>query len=296
MNTLVCVWLVLILAAGAGAKAARVRSTADALATFGINTPRAQVATLGMMITVELGLAGALAAGVPWAPWAVAFLFAGFAAVSQLALLAGRGGLPCACFGSVSRLTRLTPIQAAALAAIATVVAIGLLPDAPAGYARWLTAGLGVCLAVTLVLSLVVAALARELGVVRLSLRSQGALEIPEEGPTLGAVQNWAAGLPWGGSSAIGLGIFTSDGCPLCRRVAPAVRHVAADPLLAVCVFDEMTDAETWMRAAVPGSPYAVAVDVGGVALAKGTFNSLDQLESILGSARMREQGVMAVA
>ncbi len=296
MNTLVCVWLVLILAAAAGAKAARFRSTADGLATYGINTPRAQVATLGVMITIELGLAGALAAGVPWASWAIAVLFAGFAVLSQLALLAGRAGLPCACFGSASRLTRLTPIQAGALAAIAAVVALGLLPDAPAGYTSWLTVGLGVCLAATLVLGLVVAALARELGMVRLSLRSQGALEIPDEGPALGAAQSWAAGLPWGRSSVFGLAIFTSDGCPLCRRVAAAVRHVAADPLLAVSVFDEEIDAETWMRAAVPGSPYAVAVDVGGVALAKGTFNSLDQLESILGSARMREQGVMAVA
>jgi hypothetical protein len=50
------------------------------------------------------------------------------------------------------------------------------------------------------------------------------------------------------------------------------------------------------MRAAVPGSPYAVALDAGGVALSKGTFNSLDQLESIFGSARMRERGEMAFA
>jgi hypothetical protein len=296
MNTLVCVWLVLILAAAAGAKAARIRSTADGLATYGIDTPRAQVATLGIVIAVELGLAGALAAGLPWAPWAIAILLSSFALLAQRALLVGRAGMPCACFGSASRLTRLTPIQAAALAAIAAVVALGLLPDAPAGFTRLLTVGLGVCLASTLVLGLVVAALARELGRMRLGLRSQGALEILEEGPALGAVQSWAAELPWGRSSVVGLAIFTSDGCPLCRRVAPAVQHVAADPLLAVSVFDEVTDAETWMRAAVPGSPYAVAVDAGGVALAKGTFNSLDQLESILGSARMREQGAMAVA
>ena len=296
MNTLVCAWLVLILTVAAGAKAAHLRSTADGLATYGINSLRAQIAALGALIVVELGLAGALAAGVPDAPWAIAILFAAFAVVSQRALIAGRGGLPCACFGSVSRLTRQTPIQGAALAVMAAVVALGVLPDAPDGYARWLTVGLAVCLAATLALGLAVAALARELGVVRLGLRSQGALEIPGEGPEIGAVQSWAAGLPWRGSSVVGLAIFTSDGCPLCRRLAPAVQHVAADPLLAVGVFDEVTDAETWIRAAVPGSPYAVAVNVGGVAMAKGTFNSLDQLESIVGSARLRERGEMAVA
>lgn len=296
MSTLISVWLVMIIAAAGIAKAARARSTAEGLATYGIRSPRAQAATLGVLIVVELGLAGALAAGVPYAPWAIAILLAGFAVISELALLAGRGGLPCACLGSASRLTRLTPIQAATLAVMAGVVALGVLPDAPAGYARWLTVGLGVSLAATLVLGLVVMALARELGVVRLGLRSQGALEIPEEGPPLGAVQSWSAGLPWQGSSVVGLAIFTSDGCPLCRRVAPAIQHLAADPLLAVRVFDEVADAEAWIQAGVPGSPYAVAVDFGGVAMSKGTFNNLDQLESIVGSARLRERGAMALA
>jgi hypothetical protein len=296
MNTLVCAWLVLILTVAAGAKATQGRSTADGLATYGINSPQVQIAVLWALIVVELGLAAALAAGVPNTPWAIAILFAGFAVLSERALLAGRGGLPCACFGSAARLRGHTPVQAAALAGIAAVVALGVLPDAPAGYARWLTVGLGLCLAAILALGLVVAALARELGVVRLGLRSQGALEIPEEGPELGIVQSWAAGLPWRGSSVAGLAIFTSDGCPLCRRLAPAVRHVAADPLLAVGVFDEVTDGETWIQAAVPGSPYAVAVDVDGVAMAKGTFNNLDQLESIVGSARLRERKVAAVA
>jgi hypothetical protein len=39
------------------------------------------------------------------------------------------------------------------------------------------------------------------------------------------------------------LAIFSSEGCPLCRRVAPAVAHVAADPLLAVRIFDETAGA-----------------------------------------------------
>jgi hypothetical protein len=38
----------------------------------------------------------------------------------------------------------------------------------------------------------------------------------------------------------------------------------------------------------VPGSPYAVVLARDGEVLAKGTFNSLYQLESLLGPAAVR--------
>jgi hypothetical protein len=38
----------------------------------------------------------------------------------------------------------------------------------------------------------------------------------------------------------------------------------------------------------VPGSPYAVVLAADGVVLAKGTFNSLYQLESLLSYAMTR--------
>jgi len=82
----------------------------------------------------------------------------------------------------------------------------------------------------------------------------------------------------------------------VCRQLAPAVAHVAADPLVAVHVFDEATDEHVWAQAGVPGSPYAVAFDRGGVALAKGTFNSLSQLESLLAGARARDGGGLSLA
>jgi hypothetical protein len=49
--------------------------------------------------------------------------------------------------------------------------------------------------------------------------------------------------------------------------------------------FDEEADAEAWQALAVPGSPYAVALGPDGVVLAKGTFNSLYQLESVVAAA-----------
>jgi hypothetical protein len=85
------------------------------------------------------------------------------------------------------------------------------------------------------------------------------------------------------------LAVFSSDGCPLCRRLAPTIAYVQKDPLLSVRVFDEAADASVWAAAQVPGSPYAIALDDAGVVLAKGTFNNLAQLESIVATARQRK-------
>ena len=122
------------------------------------------------------------------------------------------------------------------------------------------------------------------------------ALEIPGEGPELGSSQAWGGLVQSGRRAPLGLAVFTSDGCPLCAQVAPAVAHVAGDPLLAVRIFDEHGDAAVWREAEVPGSPYAIALSDAGTVLAKGTFNSLAQLESVLATARFREQGLSLAA
>jgi hypothetical protein len=296
MTTAVSIWLVLTLVASAGAKAWRLNRAAAALQTYGIGGERAQRGALLALIAVELGLAAVLAVGVSWAAGAVAGLFLAFTFVTTIALLAGRGGRPCACFGSASRLGWSSPARAAALAALAAVLARGWLPAAPSQYDRWLTVGLSLSLVAVVALGLAVLALAREVGVLRLATSGRGALEIPEEGPQVGVAQGWAGMVPAYPGALLRLAIFTSEGCPLCRQAEPAVRHVAADPLLAVRIFDEVQDAATWGQAGAPGSPYAVALDLKGVVLAKGTFNSLSQLESVLGTARERERGLAVVA
>jgi hypothetical protein len=187
-------------------------------------------------------------------------------------------------------------VRAGLLALVASVLALGWLPDAPTGYDRWLTLGLSLSLAALGGLAAAVLALAREVGVLRLGAGGRGALEIPEEGPVVGVAQPWAAKIELGSQAVLRLAVFTSDGCPLCGQLVPAVTHVAGDPLLAVRSFDEHEDREVWAQAAVPGSPYAVALSVEGVALAKGTFNSLGQLESVLATARLRERGLSLAA
>jgi hypothetical protein len=43
-----------------------------------------------------------------------------------------------------------------------------------------------------------------------------------------------------------------------------------------------------WRSLGVPGSPFAIALDAAGIVLAKGTFNNLAQLESVLATGEQR--------
>jgi hypothetical protein len=296
MTSAVSIWLVAIIGVSAGMKAWRPRRAAMALATYGIADPRAQRAGVGALVAIELGLVCALIAGVPWAPAAIAGMFLIFAVVTLAALLAGRAGQPCACFGSDSRLGWSSPARAVALSLAAGVMALGWLPVAPSAYDRWLTVGLSIAVMALAALALATLALAREVGVLRLAAGGAGALEIPEEGPEIGSPQAWAASIDSGPRALLRLAVFTSEGCPLCRQVEPAVAHVARDPLLSVQIFDEVADTVTWGQAGVPGSPYAVVLSLEGVALAKGTFNGLGQLESVLATGRFRERGLPLAA
>ncbi len=289
MDTVAQTLLALLLLAAAGSKLRDRERSADALATYGLAPAKMRVVALAVIAGAELAVAGVLLAGVSWAPAAACALFAAFALAATAALATGGSGRPCACFGSASRLRPTTVVEALLCSGLAFAVARNWLGGSPTSYERLLTVAVTASLAVAVVLAAVVVALAREVGVLRLSLAGQGALEIPEEGPRVGDHQPWAHELAVRPGALLALAIFSSEGCPMCRRLEPAVAYVAADPLLSVRVFDEAADAGTWSAAAVPGSPYAVALDATGVALAKGTFNSLVQLESIVATARSRE-------
>jgi hypothetical protein len=63
---------------------------------------------------------------------------------------------------------------------------------------------------------------------------------------------------------------------------------LGSDPLVAVESFEEVADAAVWSVLGIPGSPFAIALDRDGTVLAKGTFNNLAQLESVLATAERR--------
>jgi hypothetical protein len=130
----------------------------------------------------------------------------------------------------------------------------------------------------------------------RLRLGPAAALEIPEEGPELGARSDLVAQrFELGRDAELAVAVFVSDGCHVCHALEPALRSLASDPLVAVETFEEVADAPVWNELAIPGSPFAVAFDRAGAVLAKGTFNNLAQLESVLATAerRRRDRGVV---
>ena len=283
MPHLVASWaLAAVLATSAVLKLAAPATTRPALAGLGV--PKW---AWWAVPAVELVLAAGVAAGLDAAAWAAAGLMGVFAVVLGRALERGQSGAPCACFGARSKVSEGALVRALALAVAFAV--LPLLPDGGMSTEAWLAAGLGVALAAILGLSVAVLALAREVGLLKLAVGSQGALEVPEEGPPLGEPSELAERFAPTNQTRLALAVFSSEGCALCATVAPSVELLGREPWLAVEVFDERRHADAWAAAAVPGAPYAVALDPrDGTVLAKGTFNGLGQLESVVSAAERR--------
>jgi hypothetical protein len=270
-----------VLLAAAAGKARAGRSGRDALRSYGLGGARVRAAVWASTIALEAGLAIAVAAGAPWVAEAAAGLLGVFALTLAVATLRGLSGQPCGCFGSRSRIGWPAAGRAALLAAGFTAVA--LLPDyRPSGEA-WLAGGLVLALAGLGALGIAVLALARELGELRLAVAPQAALSLDHEGPELGGrvglIERFERRAP------LALAIFTSPGCHLCAALEPSLRLLENDPEVELRRFDEEADADAWASLAVPGSPYGVVLAPDGEVLAKGTFNSLYQLESLLAHA-----------
>lgn len=262
-------WLLMgtLLLAAAALKAADRTGTMVALAAYGV-PGRLAAPAFAALIAVEVALAASLAAGLEQAPHAAALVLTAFLVAQAVALMQGNEGAPCGCFGAGGRLSRAAAGRTALLAC--ACVALPLLGAGPR---------------LPLVLT---AALAAAVVVLAAGRRSAplGALEIHAEGPPLDE-RSQLAGWFAGESAGVRLALFTSPGCALCRKVAPAAAALAAEGV-AVHSFDEADDTEAWATARVPGAPFAVALGPDGVVLAKGTVNDGRQLASIVEAARMR--------
>jgi hypothetical protein len=269
-----------LLVAAAAKLGARGRGR-EALRSYGIASARARAALWAGTIGVEAGLGAAVAANAPRAAEAAAGLMGLFALGLVWAIATGRAGKPCGCFGGRSRIGWPAVARAGLLAG--ALAALPFLPDAHLSADAWLAAGLVVALAAVAGLTVAVLALARELGELRMAVAPQAALSLEHEGPEVGSrldlIDRFERAAP------LAIAVFTSPGCALCTALEPSLRLVASDPEVELELFDEEADAETWRELAIPGSPYAVVLSADGDVLAKGTFNSLYQLESLLAHA-----------
>lgn len=178
----------------------------------------------------------------------------------------------------------------------------------------WWVASYVVLWVLVVALALVVVALARQVGTLHLRLGPRGALEVDEEGPPLGeapepidALDLDGASVTVGGPGVSQLLLFVSPGCPVCREVLPSLPAAAQAGRLAPMVVadvprEEAAEAygherveapivpgpEIAREYGVPGTPYAVILDVMGVVRAKGTVNNLEQIEGLVDTARRR--------
>jgi hypothetical protein len=291
VSVLACLVLGLVLLTSAAAKLADPVGTRAALATYGVRSEHLAALVWGALVAVEAALAVAVGAGVDAAAYAAAGLLALFCAAQASALAGGRGGAPCACFGARGRVSRASLARTALLAT--ALALLPLLPRSEPSTEGWLAIGLAGTLLGLAALTVVVLALAREVGMLRLAADPRGALEIAHEGPEVGGRTALAEHMELA-SGRIGLAVFSSDGCTLCRALEPAVAAFGRDPRVALRRFDEVRDADAWAAADVPGSPFAVALDADGTVLAKGTFNTGAQLESVLAAAERRRGVVRA--
>jgi uncharacterized membrane protein YphA (DoxX/SURF4 family) len=288
LATIADVVLGLVLLGSAGAKLAAPARTRAALATFGLSTPGGRALAWSAAVAVEALLGVGVALGLDAAAFAAAALMLAFATLLVRALRSGKAGQPCGCLGARSRVTRAALVRTLTLAAAFAL--LPLVPDTDPSTDAWLAIGLGVALAAVAVLAVLLLALAREVGELRLALPPQLPLELDGEGPARGsrvAVVDRFVPQP---SARFAVAVFSSESCPMCQALAPAVTALQRDPLLAVEQFDERVHQDVWRALAIPGSPYAVVLALDGTVLSQGTFNSARQLEALVATGEARER------
>ena len=216
-----------------------------------------------------------------------------FCAAQAAALAGGRAGAPCACFGARGRVSRASLARTALLAA--ALAALPLLPRSEPSTETWLALGLAVALVGLVALAVVVLALAREVGMLRLAADPRGALEVAHEGPEVGAPHRARRALRrrWRRAGS-------ASPCSAPRAAGCAARSSRPSPPSAAtrawrcAASTRSATPDAWAVADVPGSPFAVALDADGTVLAKGTFNTGAQLESVLAAAERRRGAVRA--
>lgn len=237
-------------------------------------------AVFAAVAVVEGAVAVLLIAGVEEAAYAAVALGILFVATLAAARARGIRRLQCGCFGAKERSVELVLARAVGFTALATLAAAQ-----PATPSRdtFILIMLAVLAFAVLALGGLVLGLYRQVGVLTLRLGPGVALEVAEEGPPVGDEAPALDGLVRLGSE---LAVFFSSDCRLCRSLAPGVRALAREGLPVQVVYEEEAP-DAFERWRVPGTPFAVHVVDGKVA-AKGTVNTLEQLDGLLAAGQGR--------
>jgi NADH:ubiquinone oxidoreductase subunit K len=237
---------------------------------------------------VEAAVGAALLIGLSFAPLAAIGLGVLFALALARARARGIRRLDCGCFGAKEHRVEVLILRALAFTAVAGLAAFPLEVSRPSGQALVVIA-LVVLAAAVVVLAALVLALYRQVGLLTLRVGPGVAFELAEEGPPLGEPAPELTGLAGSGPE---LAVFYSPSCRLCRQLAPGVRALGREGL-AVHVVYESEQPQTFERWAVPGTPFATHI-VDGTVVAKGTVNTLEQLEQLVSIGEERVERAAA--
>jgi len=166
-------------------------------------------------------------------------------------------------------------------------------------------------LVITLLLAVLLFALARQVGVLHERLAPMGAMTsdrgpaVGELAPTLSVATLAGERIEVGGASAAGrsrLLLFVSPNCPVCKKLLPIARSFASAERLEVVLIGDgalaaqramieqfglerlayVNSPQVGMAFQVGKLPYAVLIDASGVVRAKGLVNSREHLESLI--------------
>jgi len=166
-------------------------------------------------------------------------------------------------------------------------------------------------LVITLLLAVLLFALARQVGVLHERLAPMGAMTsdrgpaVGELAPTLSVATLAGERIEVGGASAAGrsrLLLFVSPNCPVCKKLLQIARSFASAERLEVVLIGDgalaaqramieqfglerlayVNSPQVGMAFQVGKLPYAVLIDASGVVRAKGLVNSREHLESLI--------------
>jgi uncharacterized membrane protein YphA (DoxX/SURF4 family) len=284
LSTIARIVVGLLLLWAAAAKLRRREDLPDWLAAYGLPARYTRQVAWGVMAAeAVVGFLVLFGIALPASAYAAVALGAGFVAALGQARLRGIERLRCGCFGASEGRTDHLLLRAGGFTALALVAALGGGVDVSAS-SDTLVAVVLVVLSLALVgLTLLVLALYRQVGVLTMRLGPRVPFELAEEGPEVGKPAPPLEGLRGRRPEVV---FFFSSTCRLCRQLSPGVAALARQGL-AVRVVEEEQEEDAFARWNVPGTPFVVHL-VEGIVAAKGTVNTLEELELLLDTGRAR--------
>jgi uncharacterized membrane protein YphA (DoxX/SURF4 family) len=284
LSTIARIVVGLILLWAAAAKLRRRDDLPDWLTAYGLPAGYArETAWAVMAVEAVVGLLLVLGVAMPFPAYAAVALGVAFLAALGQARLRGVERLRCGCFGASEGKTDHLLLRAGGFTALALVAAFGAGLELSASFDTVVAAVLVLLSGAIILLTLLVLALYRQVGVLTLRIGPRVPFELAEEGPQLGDAAPPLDGLRGRRSEVV---FFFSSTCSLCRQLSPGVAALARQGL-SVRVVEEELEEDAFKRWNVPGTPFVVHL-VDGVVAAKGTVNTLEELETLLDTGRAR--------